>query len=238
MIFPAIDLRAGQSVRLYQGDFKQATLINNDPVQQAQAINAAGIHQLHVVDLDGAKDGQPENWATVAAIRQAFDGLIELGGGIRSYALAQRYFDLGIDRLILGSAALTQPALVKRLLTEFGGERVVIGIDGSNGMVAINGWLEQSKIKMSTLMTTMVASGAKHFIVTDVARDGTMRGPNVELYSQLRGEVPTANLIASGGVRDLTDVQTLQALGFKDVIIGKALAAGGVTLAELAGVSA
>ena len=119
MIFPAIDLRAGQSVRLYQGDFKQATLINPDPVVQAQQINAAGLQQLHMVDLDGAKSGRPENFATITAIRQAFTGTIELGGGIRTYELATRYLELGIDRLILGSVALTDPRLVKRLLSEF-----------------------------------------------------------------------------------------------------------------------
>ena len=181
MIFPAIDLRAGQSVRLYQGDFKQATLINPDPVVQAQQINAAGLQQLHMVDLDGAKSGRPENFATITAIRQAFTGTIELGGGIRTYELATRYLELGIK--------------------------------------------------------TMTTSGAKHFIVTDVARDGTMQGPNLALYQELQAQVPTANLIASGGVRNLTDVQVLQASGFKDVIIGKALAEGGVTLAELAGVT-
>lgn len=139
MIFPAIDLRAGQSVRLYQGDFKQATLINPDPVVQAQQINAAGLQQLHMVDLDGAKSGRPENFATITAIRQAFTGTIELGGGIRTYELATRYLELGIDRLILGSVALTDPRLVKRLLSEFGGERIVIGLDGTNGYVAIKG---------------------------------------------------------------------------------------------------
>jgi len=237
MIFPAIDLCAGQSVRLYQGDFEQATLINADPVAQAKQINAAGLNQLHLVDLDGAKAGQPENYATIAAIRAAFNGTLELGGGIRTYELATRYLKLGIDRLILGSVALTDPALVKRLLTEFGGDRIVIGIDGKQGYVAINGWLDQSQTKMSTLMQAMQEYGAKHFIVTDVARDGTLQGPNIELYQELQAQLPAINLIASGGVRNLADVQMLQASGFKDVIIGKALAAGNVTLAELAEVA-
>ncbi|WP_048000274.1 HisA/HisF-related TIM barrel protein [Lactiplantibacillus herbarum] len=196
MIFPAIDLRAGQSVRLYQGDFEQATLINADPVAQAKQINAAGLNQLHLVDLDGAKAGQPENYATIAAIRAAFNGTLELGG-----------------------------------------DRIVIGIDGKQGYVAINGWLDQSQTKMSTLMQAMQADGAKHFIVTDVARDGTLQGPNIELYQELQAQLPAINLIASGGVRNLEDVQMLQASGFKDVIIGKALAAGNVTLAELAEVA-
>jgi len=234
MIFPAIDLKAGQSVRLYQGDYNQTTLINADPVVQAQQITAAGLRQLHVVDLDGAKSGQPENIATVTAIRAAFNGILELGGGIRSYDLAQRYLKLGVDRLILGSAALTDPALVQQLLADFGGDRIVIGVDGQNGQVAINGWLEQSHTKMSQLIATMMASGAEHFIVTDVARDGTMTGPNVALLAQLQAKLPNANLVASGGIRNLNDVQTLQTMGIKDVIIGKALYEGTVTLAELA----
>jgi len=237
MIFPAIDLKAGQSVRLYQGDFSQATLINADPVVQAQQINAAGLQQLHLVDLDGAKSGRPENWATVAAIRAAFTGTLELGGGIRSYDLAARYLKLGVDRLVIGSAALTDPALVKRLLTTFGGERIVIGVDGQHGQVAINGWLEQSQTKMSTLIQTMMASGAKHFIVTDVARDGTMQGPNLNLLGQLHAQLPPAQLVASGGIRDVADLQTLQAMGITDAIIGKALYEGTVTLAELAEVT-
>ncbi|CAM3089566.1 1-(5-phosphoribosyl)-5-[(5-phosphoribosylamino)methylideneamino]imidazole-4-carboxamide isomerase [Lactiplantibacillus plajomi] len=236
MIFPAIDLKAGQSVRLYQGDFDQATLINNDPVEQAKAVNAAGLHQLHVVDLDGAKAGQPENFATVAAIRAAFDGTVEIGGGIRSRELAELYLKLGIDRIILGSVALSDPTLVKQLLATYGGERIVIGIDGQNGLVVTDGWLKQSQVKMSQLMTEMLAAGARHFIVTDVARDGTLQGPNVGLYSTLLAQCPQANLVAGGGVRTLADVQTLQAIGCQDVIIGKALAAGTVTLEELAGV--
>lgn len=234
MIFPAIDLKAGQSVRLYQGDYNQTTLINTDPVVQAQQITAAGLRQLHLVDLDGAKSGRPENMATVAAIRAAFNGILELGGGIRSYDLAQRYLKLGVDRLILGSAALTNPALVQQLLADFGGDRIVIGVDGQNGQVAINGWLEQSHTKMSQLIATMMASGAEHFIVTDVARDGTMTGPNVALLAQLQAKLPNANLVASGGIRNLNDVQTLQTMGIKDVIIGKALYEGTVTLTELA----
>ncbi|WP_281166308.1 HisA/HisF-related TIM barrel protein, partial [Liquorilactobacillus sicerae] len=141
---------------------------------------------------------------------------------------------LGIDRLILGSTALTNPALVKRLLAEFGGDRIVIGIDGQNGYVAINGWLDQSQMKMSRLMKLMFASGAKNFIVTDVARDGTMQGPNLELYRALHVKLPIANLIASGGIRNLLDIQTLQELGLSDIIIGKALAVGTITLVDLA----
>ncbi|MDN6967318.1 1-(5-phosphoribosyl)-5-[(5-phosphoribosylamino)methylideneamino]imidazole-4-carboxamide isomerase [Oenococcus sp. UCMA 17063] len=234
MIFPAIDLHAGRSVRLYQGDLNRATLVNPDPVAQAQQINAAGLHQLHLVDLDGAMTGQPENYPTISAIRTAFNGMLELGGGIRNYELATRYLKLGIDRLILGSTALTNPALVKRLLAEFGGDRIVIGIDGQNGYVAINGWLDQSQMKMSRLMKLMFASGAKNFIVTDVARDGTMQGPNLELYRALHVKLPIANLIASGGIRNLLDIQTLQELGLSDIIIGKALAVGTITLVDLA----
>lgn len=237
-MLPAIDLHAGQSVRLYQGDFEQATLINADPVAQARQINAAGLHQLHLVDLDGAKAGQPQNLATVMAIRAAFDGLIEVGGGIRTYEQARQYLQLGIDRLILGSIALTQPALVQQLLATYGPEKIVVGIDGSDGRVAINGWLDQSQTKMSHLIAAMSRAGARHFIVTDVAKDGTLQGPSLGLYAQLKAQLPQVNLIASGGVRDLADVQALQALGLPDVIVGKALAAKTISLTELAGVDA
>lgn len=238
MIFPAIDLKAGQSVRLYQGDYQQTTLINANPVSQAKQIAAAGLAQLHLVDLDGAKSGQPENDETVMAIRQAFAGTLELGGGIRSYASAAHYLKLGVNRLILGSAALTDPELVSQLLTDFGSDRIVIGVDGQNGQVAINGWLDQSQTKMSRLMATMMASGATQFIVTDVARDGTMQGPNLALLAELHAELPTAKLVASGGIRNMADLAALRQIGIRDAIIGKALYEGTVTLAALAEVDA
>lgn len=234
MIFPAIDLHEGQSVRLYQGDYDQVTLIDRDPVAQAKNIIAQGVKQLHLVDLDGAKTGRPENYMIISDIRKNFDGFLELGGGIRDEKIARMYLDLGIDRIIIGSAALENPAFVKNLLKKYGGDRVVIGVDGANGKVAVNGWLQQSNIQMSDLIQEMMDNGAKSFIVTDVARDGTMEGPNLDLLMKLSQQLPKANLVASGGIRDLKDLHNLKALGIKDVIIGKALFEKTITLKNIA----
>ncbi|WP_125771174.1 1-(5-phosphoribosyl)-5-[(5-phosphoribosylamino)methylideneamino]imidazole-4-carboxamide isomerase [Companilactobacillus furfuricola] len=238
MIFPAIDLHEGQSVRLYQGDYEQVTLIDRDPVAQAKNIFAQGVKQLHLVDLDGAKTGRPENYMIISDIRKNFDGFLELGGGIRDEKIARMYLDLGIDRIIIGSAALENPAFVKNLLKKYGGDRIVIGVDGANGKVAVNGWLQQSNVKMSDLIKEMMDNGAKSFIVTDVARDGTMQGPNLDLLMKLSQRLPQANLVASGGIRDLKDLHNLKALGIRDVIIGKALYEKTITLKDIAEVEA
>lgn len=234
MIFPAIDLHNGQSVRLYQGDYDQVTLINDDPVAQAKNILDQGVKQLHLVDLDGAKTGKPENYTVISDIRHSFKGFLELGGGIRDEKIARMYLDLGIDRIIIGSAAIEKPQLVKKLLKEYGGDRIVIGVDGNNGQVAVNGWLEQSNVKMEDLIQEMMDYQAKSFIVTDVARDGTMQGPNLDLLMELSQKLPKANLVASGGIRGLKDLHNLKALGIRDVIIGKALYEQTITLKDIA----
>jgi len=233
MIFPAIDLYKGQSVRLFKGDYKEVTLINKDPVAQAKEIFQT-VKQLHLVDLNGAKSGVPENLEIIKQIRQNFGGFLELGGGIRDYNTAKEYLDMGIDRIIIGSAAIEDPKLVKKLLNEYGGDRIVIGIDGKDGKVAVNGWLDQSQIKMSDLISEMVNFGAKSFIVTDVNRDGTMTGPNLDLLMSLTQKLPQINVVASGGVRDLRDLHQLKALGIRDVIIGKALYENTITLEQIA----
>lgn len=234
MIFPAIDLHNAQSVRLYQGDYAQVTLIDKDPVAQAKKISAAGVDQLHLVDLDGAKTGRPENYTVISDIRQNFPGFLELGGGIRDEKIARMYLDLGINRIIVGSAAIKNPDFVKKLLKDYGGDRIVIGVDGENGQVAVNGWIEQSDVKMSDLIKNMMDFGAKSFIVTDVDRDGTMQGPNLDLLMDLYQKLPTANLVASGGIRNLKDLHNLKALGINDVIIGKALYEKTITLKDIA----
>lgn len=234
MILPAIDLHNGQSVRLYQGDYQQVTLINKDPVIQAENIYATGVHHLHLVDLDGAKSGQVENYLIIKKIRQKFQGFLELGGGIRDQKTAKTYLDMGIYRVIIGSAALEDPDMVKELLQQYGAERIVIGVDGKDGKVAVNGWLEQSDVSMEQLIKEMIKYGAKSFIVTDVKRDGTMEGPNLDLLMKLTQKLPQANIVASGGVRDLKDLHNLKALGIRDVIIGKALYEKTITLENIA----
>lgn len=233
MIFPAIDLKNGQSVRLFQGDYQAVTTINDDPMQQAKQIELSNVKQLHLVDLDGAKGGQPENLAIIRQIRRTFTGFLELGGGIRTYQIAQQYLKLGIDRIVIGSAALKDPQLVKQLLDDFGASRIAIGIDGKNGQVATEGWLEQSNVKMRNLISKMDKFGAKNFIVTDVSRDGTMKGPNLNLLADLKKEIPQVNLIASGGIRNIEDLRALKRIGIDQSIIGKALFEKTISLAQI-----
>lgn len=232
-IFPAIDLLNGRSVRLFQGDYDQVTPVASDPVVQAQKIQAAGLKRLHLVDLDGAKAGRPMNQTVVQAIRQATDLTLEIGGGLRDLATIQTYLAAGIQRVILGSVALKNPTLVQTALQNFGPDRIVIGIDGQNGQVATEGWLDQSQVAMPQLIDAMVTMGAKNFIVTDIHRDGAMTGPNLTLLKQLQTQFSTTTIVASGGIRNYQDLTALAQNGLTQAIIGKALVTGDLTLAQL-----
>ncbi|MBZ2406688.1 MAG: 1-(5-phosphoribosyl)-5-[(5-phosphoribosylamino)methylideneamino]imidazole-4-carboxamide isomerase [Liquorilactobacillus hordei] len=237
MIFPAIDLKSGKSVRLYKGDFAEETLIEKTPVLQAQKYQAAGIKCLHLVDLDGALKGTPQNETVIKDIRKVFTGLIEIGGGIRDLTRVKHYLDLGINRVIIGSAALFDPEFVIASLKQFGTDKIVIGVDGTDELVAVNGWLDTSDTKMETLISKMEQAGARNFIVTDVQRDGTMKGPNIELLKKLKGRFNNCNIIASGGIRDIKDVKKLVAADLPDMVVGKALFEGRLTLEEISEVN-
>lgn len=234
MIFPAIDLQNGKSVRLYKGDFEKETIINPNPVDQAQNYEKAGVQALHLVDLDGAKAGKPCNQDVVASIRKVFTGIMEIGGGIRNEEAVATYMNMGVDRIILGSVALKDPKFTKEMLKKYGGDRIVIGVDGLDGKVATEGWLDQSQVPMRDVIATMAQAGAKHFIVTDVNRDGTMEGANEELLSGLQSEFPHVNIVASGGVRHKEDIQSLLSKGVRHAIVGKALYEGTISLEEIA----
>ncbi|CCJ65701.1 MULTISPECIES: 1-(5-phosphoribosyl)-5-[(5-phosphoribosylamino)methylideneamino]imidazole-4-carboxamide isomerase [Leuconostoc] len=233
MIFPAIDLRNGQSVRLYQGDYNKETVINSDPISQAQQIQAAGLTHLHLVDLDGAKSGKPINLDIITALRQNTQLFIELGGGIRSLAQIKQYLSLGINRAIIGSAALTHSELVTEAVAQFGAESIVVGVDGRQEQVATDGWLTASSTTFSEIIQAMQAVGVINFIVTDIERDGTLSGPNIALLSRLQQKFPETNIIASGGISTITDIEDLQTAGIKDIIVGRALYDGNVTLSAL-----
>ena len=233
MIFPAIELRNGQSVRLYQGDYNKETVINSDPISQAQQIQAAGLTHLHLVDLDGAKSGKPINLDIITALRQNTQLFIELGGGIRSLAQIKQYLSLGINRVIIGSAALTHPELVTEAVAQFGAESIVVGVDGRQEQVATDGWLTASSTTFSEIIQAMQAVGVINFIVTDIERDGTLSGPNIALLSRLQQKFPETNIIASGGISTITDIEDLQTAGIKDIIVGRALYDGNVTLSAL-----
>ncbi len=234
MIFPAIDLQNGRSVRLYKGDFAQETVINPDPVAQAKAYEASGVGALHLVDLDGAKAGKPVNVDVVKAVRSAFTGILEIGGGIRDEAAVDVYVEMGVNRIILGSVALKNPEFTKCMLKKYGPERIVIGVDGKNGKVAAEGWLDQSDVAMSELIGIMAEAGAKYFIVTDVDRDGTMEGANEDLLGDLQSKFLAVHIVASGGIRNMTDIESLEARGIMDSVVGKALYEGTITLEAIA----
>lgn len=230
IILPAIDIKGGQCVRLYQGDYAQVTTYDADPVQVAQRWQSAGASWLHVVDLDGAAAGRPVNVEVIRRIRAGTSLHIELGGGMRLLAHMQQMFDLGIDRVILGTVALTDRALLAETLARWG-ERIAVGLDARNGRVAIAGWHETSQVQAASLAVELSASGVQRFIYTDIARDGALKGPNLEGLRQIQ-QVITRPLIASGGVASLDDLRSLAALGIEGTIVGKALYTGDVDLAK------
>lgn len=229
IILPAIDIQRGQCVRLYQGDFERVTVYDADPVQVALRWQTFGASWLHVVDLDGAVAGHPVNLETIAQIRAATSLRIEMGGGIRSLLHIQQALDLGIDRVILGTVALTDRALLEEALASWG-EHIVVGLDARNGLVAISGWRETTQVQATALAAELHAVGVKRFIYTDIARDGALQGPNLNALREMQQAVP-CSLIASGGISSLEDLRSLAALGIEGTIVGKALYTGDVNLA-------
>jgi phosphoribosylformimino-5-aminoimidazole carboxamide ribotide isomerase len=224
ILYPAIDMRHGAVVRLHQGDFAQTTVYAEDPVAQARAFAELGFSWLHLVDLDGAVEGAPRNAASIEAIRDATSLSLQLGGGIRSAGQAEYWLDRGIDRLILGTAALKNPELLRTLARDYPG-RIAVGIDARDGLVAVEGWLEASEISALELAQRYEDAGVAALIHTDIARDGALSGPNIEASAQLADAV-SIPLIVSGGVARLDDLLAAKAQahrGFDGIISGRAL---------------
>lgn len=229
-IIPAIDLKDGRCVRLYQGDFAQMTVYADDPVAVARAWQEQGATRLHLVDLDGARTGRPQNVDAVLAITQAVQIPVQLGGGLRREEDVEAALALGVERVIIGTAAIAETELVARLLNRFG-EQIVIGIDARNGMVATDGWTVTSTVTAATLAAQMAALGARRIIYTDISRDGALSGPNFTALAELmRADGPA--IIASGGIATLDHVRRLAQLGVEGAIIGKALYVGAISLPE------
>ncbi|HEX4716479.1 MAG TPA: 1-(5-phosphoribosyl)-5-[(5-phosphoribosylamino)methylideneamino]imidazole-4-carboxamide isomerase [Ktedonobacteraceae bacterium] len=232
-LLPAIDLIDGQCVRLYQGDYAQVTTYASDPVEVARHWQEAGASWLHVVDLDGAKAGQPMNAALIERLCRETTLHIEVGGGLRTLEQIASTLAVGVERVILGTAALNDRELLTRALQRWG-EHIVVGIDARDGLVAIRGWRETSSIKATELAVELSAAGVRRFIYTDIARDGAMQGPNLAalraMLDALQGTEST--LIASGGVSSLADLQQLATLEIEGAIIGKALYTDTLDLAE------
>lgn len=230
VIYPAIDLYGGKAVRLYKGDYAQMTVYRDSPVQAAEEFAAAGATHIHLVDLEGAKTGKPENAGAIRDILARTDLFSQAGGGIRSREAIEAYLDLGVDRVILGTAAVTDPKFLESAAAQYG-EKIALGVDLKDGFVAIKGWTETSSISAEAFFRRAVDLGIRTVICTDIARDGAMQGTNRELYRDLSQKF-SLDIIASGGVSSLEDVKALRGLGLHGAIIGKAYYQGAIDLKE------
>ncbi|MBQ7498815.1 MAG: 1-(5-phosphoribosyl)-5-[Selenomonas sp.] len=223
-LFPAIDIRGGKCVRLLKGDFDQETVFSDSPAEMAAQWESQGAEFLHLVDLDGARAGKPQNLATVKAILEKVKIPVELGGGIRTLEHIEEVLNLGVRRVILGSVAVHDPALVKAACEKYG-DRVVVGIDAKDGMVAVEGWAETSNLEAPVLGKMMADAGVKTIIYTDISRDGTLSGVNVEATVEMSRR-SGLEVVASGGVKSIEDIRALKAYekeGIAGAILGKSL---------------
>lgn len=230
LIFPAIDLYEGKAVRLYKGDYAQMTVYSNDPTQIARDFAAQGAKWIHVVDLEGARNGQTPNIETVRAIVGSTPLSVEIGGGIRSMEVIERYLQAGVSRVILGTAAVTNPDFLHEAAAKYG-DKIAVGVDVRDGFVAIKGWTEKSQRTVFDFCSEMQELGIRTIICTDISKDGAMQGTNRELYRQL-SEKLHMDIIASGGVSTLDDIRALREMELYGAIIGKAYYTGAISLKE------
>ena len=227
-IFPAIDLIDGKAVRLRKGDYNEVTVYSDSPADVAAGFEQKGARFLHVVDLDGAKDGTTANFQTVRDIIERTGLSVEIGGGVRDIERVKKYMDIGVDRVIIGTAAVTDPEFLAEAVKLYG-DRIVVGVDVKDGFVAIKGWLEISEVPCFDFCEKLSKMGVNTVICTDISKDGMMSGTNVELYRQLK-ERFGMNIIASGGVSSIDDVRALSEMDIFGAIVGKALYTGDVDL--------
>ncbi|MDR0520133.1 MAG: 1-(5-phosphoribosyl)-5-[(5-phosphoribosylamino)methylideneamino]imidazole-4-carboxamide isomerase [Clostridiales Family XIII bacterium] len=230
IIIPAIDLIDGACVRLTQGDYATSAKVADDPVEAAKSFEAQGAEWLHMVDLDGAKAGRPVNDSIIKKVRKAVSMRIEVGGGIRKLETAEMYLDAGIDRVILGSAAINDPNLVEDAVYDYG-DAIAVGIDARDGRARAGGWLDDGEVHFIELAKAMDKTNVATIIYTDIGRDGTLSGPNLAELGEIKSAV-RADVIASGGVRDIGDIKLLAKLGVAGVICGKSIYEGTLDLAE------
>jgi phosphoribosylformimino-5-aminoimidazole carboxamide ribotide isomerase len=228
-ILPAIDLRNGHCVRLTQGDYDRETVFDDDPAAVAKRWVDQGARRLHVVDLDGARDGVRGNAEAVATIVKAVDVPIQLGGGVRDAAEALRLVDMGVDRVIIGTAAIEAPDEVQATVEDVGTEHVIVGVDAKDGMVQTRGWLEESEVTAIDLAQQMVELGVRRFIYTDTSRDGTLTHPNFDAVAELRANLRYP-IIVAGGVASIDDLVGLAKLGVEGAISGMAIYSGALDL--------
>ena len=230
ILFPAIDLFEKKAVRLYKGDYANMTVYSENPIEIARDFEAKGCTHIHMVDLEGAKDGTTPNLAIVEQIAKETSLFVEIGGGIRSMDTVERYLDAGVSRVILGTAAVNDEGFLRTAVAAYG-EKIAVGADVKDGYIAIKGWLETAAVTLEDFLAKMEAIGVKNIICTDISKDGAMQGTNLTLYRQL-SEKFRLDITASGGVSTLEDVRQLRKMDIYGAIIGKAYYTGAIDLAE------
>lgn len=230
-VIPAIDLRGGRCVRLYQGDYAQETVYSDDPTHTALRWVDMGAERLHIVDLDGAKDGSPANLAAVKRIAAATAVTLHLGGGIRDLDTARAAIDAGVSRIMLGTAAVEDAALIRALVAELGADAVIVSVDAKDGRVALRGWTQSSGALAADLIADMTNLGVTRFLYTDISRDGTLTEPNFAAIGEL-ARMPNIRLLAAGGIARVAHLERLAALGVEGAIVGRAIYTGDIDLRQ------
>ncbi|MCH8869512.1 MAG: 1-(5-phosphoribosyl)-5-[(5-phosphoribosylamino)methylideneamino]imidazole-4-carboxamide isomerase [Chloroflexi bacterium] len=228
-IIPAIDLRGGRCVRLYQGDYARETVYSDNPAEMAGRWVEMGATRLHVVDLDGAKIGKPTNLNAIRAIASSVNVPIQVGGGIRSMESAEELVSAGAARIMIGTAAVEDPDLIEHLMERLGSDRIIVTVDAKDGLVALRGWTESSKVHASEVFKNMAERGVTHFLYTDISRDGTLTEPNFQAIEQLMDE-RVAGLIAAGGISTGEHIMRLASIGVEGAVVGTALYTGDISL--------
>ena len=228
ILFPAIDLFDKKAVRLYKGDYREMTIYSDNPIEIARDFEAAGATHIHMVDLEGAKDGTTPNISVVEQVAKETSLFVEIGGGIRNMETVKRYLDAGVSRIILGTAAVNDEAFLRKAVVAYPG-KIAVGADVKDGFIAIKGWLEKSAVTLDAFLQKMEAIGVKNVICTDISKDGAMKGTNLELYRELSRKY-TLDITASGGVSTMEDIRQLRQMELYGAIIGKAYYTGAIDL--------
>ncbi len=230
VIYPAIDLYEGKAVRLFKGDYNQKTVYNDNPLLVADDFANSGADHIHLVDLEGAKNGLTPNFDVIRRIKEETGLFCEVGGGIRNMTVVSKYLDSGIDRVIIGTAAVSDPGFLNEAVSQYG-SKIAVGIDIKDGYVAIKGWTEKSDFEAFDFCKKMEDTGVSTIICTDISKDGAMQGTNRQLYKDLSAEF-SINIIASGGVSSIDDIRQLRQMDLHGAIIGKAYYTGAIKLKE------
>lgn len=233
LVIPAIDLKDGKAVRLYKGDYEKKKVYSDFPEEIAKNIEKQGAKYLHIVDLDGAKEGKMINFETIKKIKSSVSIPIQVGGGIRNEETIKLYLeDLKVDRVILGTIALNDREFLNEMLQKYGPEKIVVGVDIKEEMITVSGWLEKSTVYYLDFIKELEVLGIKYIIVTDVSKDGTLNGPNYDIYSKIK-EASSINFIVSGGIKDIEDINNIKKLDYYGTIVGKAYYEGKIDLEKI-----